>query len=165
MSRIKEDTLFIEITKLFSKRSTCIRKKVGCIIVKDGRIISTGYNGALSGNEHCSEYFSRYFLNDVFRKEDKFEDWIKTEEFYNLHREFSIYENHAEINCIAYAAKNGMNINNSILYVTISPCLDCAKLIASSGIKSVIYLEEYDRDKKGIEYLNNNNIKCEQYHL
>ena len=163
MKRIKPDELFIETAKLFSKRSTCLRKQVGCVIVKDGRIISTGYNGTMSNQQHCSEYFAKYFLQDEYRNADTFEQWINSEEFYNLHRDFSIFENHAEVNCIAFAVKNGININNSIAYVTLSPCLDCAKLIISSGIKKVIYLEKYDRDDRGINYLIKNDVECVQF--
>jgi dCMP deaminase len=146
------DETFLKIAELISRHSTCIRKKVGAILVKENRIISIGYNGVLPGKKHC---------------EDLFKSRVMDKQFYNQHNEFSrLNEVHAEQNCIAYAAKHGIKTEGSNLYVTISPCKDCSKIIIASGIKKVVYLEYYDREPEGIQLLEENNIKHykEVYH-
>lgn len=149
------DRTFLNIAKEFSKHSTCCRKKVGAIITCNKRVISSGYNGTPSAIKHCEEVFK-----DI-SEEDKLD---LNSEFCKQHAIFSkAYELHAEQNCIAFAAKNGIKIDNDcVLYTTLSPCSDCAKLIAQSGIKRVVYEEKYDRDTKGIELLKSLNINCEQ---
>lgn len=139
---------FISIAKTISHHSTCIRKKVGCIITIDRRIISMGYNGVVPGKPHCEELFKGK---------------TNIPEFYESHGKFSkLNEIHAEQNCISYAAKNGLSIGGGTLYTTVSPCIDCSKIIVSSGILKVIYLEEYDRDKSGLDFLG---TRCEQISL
>ena len=146
MSRPSIMSIFMETAKLFATRSTCKRVKVGAVLVKDGRIISTGYNGTPSGVIHCEDHFEHNEYNS------------------NLHAEFSKkYELHAEQNVLAQALKNGVNIENSMLVQTLSPCSQCSKLILASGIKTVIYLEKYDRDVDGISFLLNNGVKCKQF--
>lgn len=172
--RIDSNKLFMETAILFSKRSTCLRKQVGGVLVKDGRIVSTGYNGVPSGQEHCSKYFKDYFSNKKFPElheennelldyDEEFQKWIKSKEFYDIHREFSIYELHCEQNIISRAGINGVNTKDTSLYITLSPCLSCATLLYSARINFIIYLEKYDRDDKGIKFLNNNNIPCLHY--
>lgn len=120
------DSTFMEMAETVAKRSTCIRVQVGCVIVKDRRVISMGYNGAPSGLIHCNTYFA-----------DKSQ---------STHREFSSkWEVHAEANAIGWAARYGISTEGTTLYTTISPCLSCAKLIIAAGIKNVIYKYEYDR--------------------
>lgn len=138
--------MFKEIVQIVSKRSTCKRLQVGCIIVKNDRIISMGYNGVTSGQKHCNEIFK-----------DEISD---SEEFKKKHAEFSKNEIHAESNAIAFSAKEGQSTSCCDLYVTHAPCIDCAKLIVQSGIKNVYYIHEYDRNSFGIEFLKNNNIYC-----
>lgn len=138
--------IFKEIVILVSKQSTCKRLQVGCIIVKESRIISMGYNGVASGHEHCNEIFKNEIVN--------------SEEFKKKHAEFSKNEIHAESNAIAFSAKEGQSTNDCDLYVTHAPCIDCAKLIVQSGIKNVYYINEYDRNSFGIEFLEDNNINC-----
>jgi dCMP deaminase len=117
--------LMMEICKLLSLQSTCSRVKVGSAIEREGRIISTGYNGTLPGDTHCDE-----------RKD-----------IYKDHHEFALkFEAHAEMNAIVFAAKNGISIKDSNLYCLYSPCFNCAKMIIQSKIKRVIYKEEYDRE-------------------
>ena len=153
---------FVNITKEISTHSTCCRKKLGAILVKDKRIISIGYNGVASGQQHCEDYFFNYFSNNnvnslVFR------EWIKTKEFYKLHGEFSNEnEIHAETNCIGYAAKEGIKTEKCIMFVSLSPCMSCAKLIVAAGIKAVYYIEKYDRDPLGIDFLEKVGIECEK---
>jgi len=129
-----------------SKLSTCASKKVGCILIKDKRIIACGYNGVPAGLKHCDEIFSS---NKI--KNDQFER--------KAHHEWSpLNELHAEQNMISFCAKEGISTNNTILFVTLSPCINCAKLIFSAGIKKVYYLEEYDLDKTGLAFLDKNHI-------
>jgi dCMP deaminase len=140
---------FLKIAQEFASHSTCIRKQVGCILVRDSRIISTGYNGTSSGMQHCNEVF----------KEHK--DDLQNPKFLELHKQWSEkHELHAEQNCLMYAAKNGVSTNNGVLYLTLSPCIHCCKLIISAGIKEVYYSEEYDRETEGLELLKGANISC-----
>ncbi len=143
------EQIFVQITELIAKRSTCIRLQVGAIIVKENRIISMGFNGSTSGAEHCC---------DIFKNVN-----ITSKEFYDDHGKFSIYkEVHAEENAIAFAAKNGMSTNGCNMYVSYTPCINCAKLCLSAGIKSVYYIKPYDRDMSGKTFLEANGIVCEQ---
>jgi dCMP deaminase len=138
--------IFMETAINFANRSTCTRIKVGAVLVKNDRIVSTGYNGVPKGMIHCEDYF----------KENEYTD--------EKHREFSIkYELHAEQNLLAEALKNNINPEGGKVYLTLSPCGMCAKLLLATGIKEVYYLEEYDRDVSGIELLNSNNIICKKY--
>lgn len=147
MGKYKSDEFFMTIAYIVSKQSHCVRKQVGAIIVKDDRIISIGYNGTPKGYINC---------NDIFDKNN-----IDVEK----HHEFSVNnEIHAEINAIIYGAKNSISLENSTIYVTTSPCHDCAKFIVASGIKNVIYDELYDREpKQPIEFMRLNNVTVKQY--
>jgi dCMP deaminase len=151
MKNFREKT-FIETAKLLAQHSTCIRVNVGCLIVKNDRILSTGYNGVSYGQQHCEDHFNGYD--------------ISTDEFKKLHAIFSDEnEIHAEINSIIYAAKNGIKIDGGTMYCTHSPCTNCSKAIVASGIKEVIYEILYDRDPIGIEFLLKNNINVRPYNL
>lgn len=132
--RISRQELFMGIAKLLAERSTCKRGRVGALLVKDNRIVSTGYVGAPSGEPHCLEVGCEIGLNG---------GCIRTI--------------HAEVNTIAYAAKEGISTNDTHLYVTLSPCISCAKLLINAGVKKVFYLEKY-RDTSGIDLLNNRGI-------
>ena len=129
------NNFFMEIAEKFSTLSTCGRLKVGAIITKNNRIISTGYNGVPSGLQHCCEIHKDIDFSIPENNE--------------MHKQFSIqYELHAEQNAIVEAAKNGIALNGSILYTTVEPCDYCRKLIAQSGIKNVFYRYKYDRNNK-----------------
>lgn len=134
-NRISRDRLAIEVANLFSLRATCCRLKVGAVATLDGRIISTGYNGPVG--KHCNNE-----LCDV-----------------NKPCERAI---HAEANLIAYAAKNGISLNGSKLYITHSPCEKCCELIIQSGINHVVYKTAF-RNTDGLLLLLENNIKVELY--
>lgn len=125
------DKYFMTIAKTVASRSTCIRRQIGCVIVKDNRILSTGYNGAASGCSHCTDQ------NYCWREENKIPSGEK------LDRCFAA---HAEVNAIAQAAKFGTSINESDLYCTNLPCFTCAKTIVNAGISQVIYKGEYPDD-------------------
>ena len=104
-------------------RSTCDRKHVGAVIVRNKNILSTGYNGSIKGLPHCDEVGHEMVDGHCIRT------------------------THAEANAIVQAAKNGVSIDNSEIFVTASPCYNCFKLIANSGIKLIYYRELY-RDQR-----------------
>jgi len=121
------DEYFMQITQLVAKRSTCLRRKVGAILVRDKRILCTGYNGPPRGLAHCSE---------VGCLRDKL--GIPSGERQEICRGL-----HAEQNAIIQAALYGISIKNSILYCTHQPCITCSKMIINAGIKKVIFLGDY----------------------
>lgn len=126
-NRPEWNSYFMEITHVVAKRSTCIRRKVGAIIVLDKRILATGYNGAPSNLPHCSEVGCvRSKLN------------VPSGERHELCRGL-----HAEQNAIIQAAMHGSSIKGASLYCTHQPCVVCTKMIINSGIKEVIYEGEY----------------------
>ena len=124
------DKVFINIAKELSTLSYCIRAKVGSILVKDGNVISMGYNGTPSGMHNYCE-----ILN---------EDGSLTTKSDVLH---------AESNAILKAARMGVSTNGTTMYCTLSPCKDCAKLILQSGVKRVVYLDKFPRDNGSIEFI------------
>ena len=125
--RVGWSTYFMNIAKEVSTRSTCDRKHVGAVIVRDKTILSTGYNGSIKGLQHCDEIGHEMVDGHCVRT------------------------THAEANAIVQAAKNGVSINNAEMYVTASPCYNCFKLIANSGINT-IYYDEFYRDDIIIQY-------------
>lgn len=121
------DEYFMNIVELIKERSTCMRREVGALIVKDKRILTSGYNGAPAGCVHCSEIGCiRQELN------------IPSGERHELCR-----ASHAEQNAIVQAAMYGVSINGGTIYVTAQPCAICSKLIINSGIKRVVYKGDY----------------------
>jgi len=126
-SRPSWETYFMEITFLVAKRSTCLRRVVGAVIVKDKRILTTGYNGAPTGVKHCIEVGClREKLN------------VASGQNHELCRGI-----HAEQNAIIQAAFHGVNINNAFLFCTNLPCSICAKMIINAGIKKIYYASGY----------------------
>ncbi|MHA3789836.1 deoxycytidylate deaminase [Flavobacterium hauense] len=121
----KYDKAYLRIAKEWGQLSYCKRKKVGAIIVKDRMIISDGYNGTPSGFENCCED------NEGLTK------W---------------YVLHAEANAILKVASSTQSCEGATLYITMSPCKDCSKLIHQAGIKRVVYLEGY-KDNSGVDFL------------
>ncbi len=124
---------YMEVAKTFANLSTAKRLQVGAIVVKDDRIISIGYNGMPSGWDNCCEH----------------EGKTKPEVL------------HAESNCIAKLAKSSESGEGATMFITHSPCMDCAKLIYQSGITTVYYENEY-RSTQGVEFLNKSNIKVKK---
>ena len=125
-NRLSWENYFMNIAKEVATRSTCDRKHVGAVIVRDKTILSTGYNGSIKGLPHCDEIGHEMVDGHCVRT------------------------NHAEANAIVQAAKNGVKINLAEIYVTASPCYNCFKLIANAGIKS-IYFDEFYRDERIIK--------------
>ena len=131
------DARYIRMAQIWAENSYCERRKVGALIVKDKMIISDGYNGTPSGFENVCE-----------------DDEGKTK----------AYVLHAEANAITKVAKSHNNSYGATLYVTTSPCIECAKLIIQSGIKRVVYTDPYRIDD-GIQLLKRANIDVEQINL
>ena len=121
------DTYFMNITTLVAERSTCTRRAVGAIIVKDKRILSTGYNGAPTGIRHCFEVGC---LRESLQ--------VPSGERHELCRGI-----HAEQNAIIQAAYHGVSVKNAVLYCTNQPCAICAKMIINAGIKKIYYQSGY----------------------
>lgn len=127
MQRPSWDQYFMDITHLVATRSSCLRRQVGALLVKDRNILATGYNGVPSGITHCeSAGCLRERLN------------VPSGERHELCRGL-----HAEQNAIIQAAKHGTNINGATLYCTTMPCIICTKMIINAGITTVIYGEGY----------------------
>jgi dCMP deaminase len=125
-SRISKDQYFMKIAEVVKLRSTCIRRSVGAVLVKDSHILSTGYNGAPSGFKHCTpETCMRINL----------ETGEKPELCKGVH---------AEINCVIQAAIHGTSIiGDTTLYTTTFPCMSCLKVLINAGIKRIVYKEPY----------------------
>ena len=121
--RVSWETYFMNIAREVATRSTCDRKHVGAVIVRDKTLLSTGYNGSIKGLPHCDEAGHEMVEGHCVRT------------------------THAEANAIVQAAKNGVKIDSAEIYVTASPCYNCFKLIANSGIK-IIYYHEFYRDDR-----------------
>lgn len=121
------DEYFAEITKLVAKRSTCLRRRVGAVLVKDRRILTTGYNGSPAGLTHCAEI-------GCLREKLGVPSGEKSELCRGLH---------AEQNAIIQAALHGVNIKGAVLYVTHQPCVTCAKMLINAGITEIITLGDY----------------------
>jgi dCMP deaminase len=125
--RLSWDDYFIEITKLVSRRSTCMRRHVGAVIVRDRRILATGYNGAPRGLRHCSE-------TGCLREKMNIPSGQNQELCRGLH---------AEQNAIIQSALFGVSIENSQIYTVTQPCVVCAKMIINAGIKRIVFGEAY----------------------
>jgi len=125
--RIGWHEYFMSIAGQVGTRSTCDRKHIGAVIVRDKTILSTGYNGSIRGAPHCDDAG------------------------HDMENGHCVRTVHAEANAVAQAAKHGAAIDNSEIYITASPCLTCFKLIANAGIK-VVYYKEFYRDERINEY-------------
>jgi len=140
---------FLRMAVILSSLATCDRAHVGCIIVKDGRCISWGYNGAPPGLPHCD--VSRHGWYDHVPQTvvgDDEEKWIEVQ----LHVHGCRNTTHAEANALAFAARQGISTDGAQMFTTVSPCEVCSKAIIAAGITDVHYLTEY-RDPAGIELL------------
>ena len=134
MERPSWDEYFKKICLVTKERSSCHRLQVGCILVKDNRIISQGYNGFLPGCPHKS----------IVR---------------NNHEQSTV---HAEQNAICDCAKRGVNCNEATAYITHYPCIICCKLLLASGIKEIKYINDYNNDELVKEYCQQLNVNIKQ---
>lgn len=149
MDRPAFDDIYMELAVNLAKRSHCIKRHVGAVLTKDSRIISIGYNGPPSGTHNCDE------------------EWPETGCPRDSKNGCSLAI-HAEQNAILYAVKNKTAVEGATLYVTLSPCLACARMIYSMGINRVIYLKSYAEYKnlpsdEGIDFLKNFGTNCIKY--
>ena len=126
---------FMDIAKLVATRSTCDRKHVGAVVVRDKVVLTTGYNGSITGTPHCND--DGHLMID--------DHCVRTV--------------HAEMNAIAQAAKNGITIRNANLYVTARPCWNCFKVITNAGIERIYYEEEYRPDENITENLKYTDVR------
>jgi dCMP deaminase len=125
MGRVTWNTYFMKIADQVATRSTCDRKRVGAVIVKDKYILATGYNGSITGMPHCEDVG------------------------HDMENDHCVATIHAEANAILQAARHGVAIDGADIYITASPCWSCFKLIANAGIKRIFYGEFY-RDERSI---------------
>ena len=131
--QIELDITYLKMADLWGQLSKAKRKKVGCLIVKDGQIISDGYNGTPAGYDNNCEYETRFGYE------------TKPEVL------------HAESNALMKLAKSTNSSKDSTIYLAMSPCFDCAKLIIQAGVKRVVYSDTY-RIETGIDFLRRNNV-------
>ncbi|WP_374164095.1 cytidine/deoxycytidylate deaminase family protein [Arcticibacter sp. MXS-1] len=140
------DSIFMSLATDLALRSHCVKAQVGAVLTKDTRIISIGYNGPPAGTHNCDD------------------EWPETGCPRDSRGSCSLAL-HAEENAILYAAKNGADLEGTTLYVTLSPCLPCARLIFSSGIKRVFFKSSYAEYKgllsdEGVDFLNRFGVEC-----
>jgi dCMP deaminase len=136
------DEYFLEVAALVAKRSTCLRRCVGAVLVKDKRILATGYNGAPKGLKHCLDI-------GCLRKKLK----IPSGERHELCRAL-----HAEQNALIQASLYGISVRDSTLYATNQPCVICAKMLINAGIKEIVISDGYP-DKMAMDFLKAAKIK------
>ncbi len=136
LERPSWDEYFLNISKLVATRSTCLRRKVGAVVVKDKQVLATGYNGAPTGIIHCSEV-------GCMREEL----CVPSGERHELCRAL-----HAEQNAFLQAARHGVSLGGSVLYVTVQPCSICAKMIINVGIKKIVIEGDYP-DEFALKFL------------
>lgn len=144
------DTYFLRIAKLVAQRSTCLRRKVGAVVVRENRILATGYNGAPNGMTHC---FQR--KDGCLREALKIPSGQRQELCRGLH---------AEQNAILQASAFGVSLKNSEIYCTHQPCVTCAKMIINAGIKRIVFLGDYP-DNLSIEILKECGILYERIEI
>ncbi|MGB5866457.1 MAG: dCMP deaminase family protein [Arcobacteraceae bacterium] len=139
------DQNFINIAKEIASASKCVSKQVGAVIVKNGRILSTGYNGTPPGYINCSAHWDGEYTSEHH-------EWSKT------------YEIHAEMNAIIWAAREGIKIDGATIYVTLEPCSDCSKNLIASGIKRIVYDKAYEHTNSEVvtKFIKDNNVSIEK---
>lgn len=142
--QIDLDVTYLRMADEWAQLSKAVRRKVGCLIVKDDQIISDGYNGTPAGFDNTCEFVNEGFLD---RAENKLQ--TKPEVL------------HAESNALMKLAKSTNSSKDSTIYLTMSPCFDCAKLIIQAGVIRVVFSEKY-RNQEGIKFLRSNNVIAER---
>lgn len=155
--RISRETMFMDMARTVACRGTCLRKQVGAVMVRNNRVVSLGYNGAPPGLPHCTDVGCG---GGVSRIEDS--------ELNDGRTNYMTYPNgctraiHAEMNAVAFAARQGARTDDAVMYCTCATCANCAALLVSSGIKRFVYLEPY-RLTAGIDLLTEAGIEVMQY--
>lgn len=136
------DEYFLQMAQLAAQRSTCLRRNVGAVLVKDKRILATGYNGAPSGLKHCAQ-------TGCLRDQMKIPSGQRHELCRGLH---------AEQNALIQASVHGVSVKGSVLYATTQPCIICAKMLINAGICEIIISGGYP-DKMSMQFLKEAKIK------
>lgn len=134
MSRESWDSYFMRLAVIVASRATCDRANVGCVLVRDNRIVSTGYNGSVSGAEHCDD------VGHIMREGH------------------CIATVHAELNAILYCALEGVSTKDTTAYITHFPCLNCSKALIQAGVRAIYYQNAYRIDDYALKLLRNANI-------
>lgn len=150
MSRPSWDQYFIQIAEIVKSRSNCLRSSVGVVIVKDKRIIATGYNGTPAGVKNCIDGGCQRCLdrqNNVLQANERKDLCVCI---------------HAEENALLQSALHGVSTKGAVLYSTIAPCLQCAKAIVNSGITAVTYAEDHS-DGLGVELFKQVGIEVKKH--
>ncbi|MEO0098303.1 MAG: dCMP deaminase family protein [candidate division WOR-3 bacterium] len=147
-SRLSWDEYFIQIAQMVSERSTCLRRKVGAILVKDKRILATGYNGAPTGLKHCAE-------TGCLRERLGLKPGERIELCRGLH---------GEQNALLQAAAFGIDVSGATLYSTHQPCITCVKMLINARIKRICFLEPY-YDQLANKFLREAKIKVEKIEI
>lgn len=145
VNRLSWDDYFLEVTKVVASRSSCLRRHVGAVLVKDKRILATGYNGAPSRIRHC-------FERGCLREKQGIPSGERQEICFGLH---------AEQNAIIQAALHGVSIKGATLYCTHQPCITCSKMLINSEVEKIIFLGSYP-DLLSAELLQEAGINLEQ---
>jgi dCMP deaminase len=143
------DEYFIRIAQVASMRSNCIKRKVGAVVVRDRRIISTGYNGTPRGTKNCNEGGCPR-CNSLAASGTRLDECLCS---------------HAEENAITQAAYHGTIVKGSTLYTTFAPCLMCSKMIINSGIVEVVFNVEYPLNDTSFNLFAQAGVKIRQHHL
>lgn len=138
MARPSWDEYFMELAQVVAKRSTCNRRSVGTVLVRDKRILTTGYNGSPSGLPHCTDVGCLIVDGHCVRAI------------------------HAEQNAIIQAALHGINLRGATCYVTSSPCVHCAKMLIAAGIERIVYMDSYT-EEIGFEMARQAGVKMERF--
>jgi len=149
MTKPSFDEIYMELAEKLALRSHCVKAKVGAVLTKDTRIVSLGYNGPPAGTHNCDQ------------------EWPETGCARDSKGSCSLAL-HAEQNAILYATKNNIGIEDTTLYVTLSPCIACARVIFTTGIKKVFYKDSYAAFKglpndEGVDFLRRFGVEVIQY--
>jgi len=143
------DEIYMELAERLATKSHCVKAQVGAVLTKDTRIISLGYNGPPAGTHNCDEEWPEHGC----ARDSKGSCSLAL---------------HAEQNAILFASKNNVSLENATLYVTLSPCIACARVIYTMGIKKVFYLSSYAQFKglssdEGVDFLKRFGVEVQQY--
>lgn len=140
------DDYFMSIAEVVASRSTCLRTRVGAVLVQDKRLLTTGYNGAPTGFGHCPDV-------GCLREQMAIPSGERQELCRGLH---------AEQNALVQAALHGVSVRDSILYCTLEPCITCAKMLINAGVRLVIYRDEYP-DRLARAFFEEGGVKIRQW--
>lgn len=141
------DTYFMDIAHVVARRGNCIRRRVAAVVVKDRRVVTTGYNGTPRGTKNCCDGGCERCAGDVPSGVGLGECVCS----------------HAEENAITQAAYHGTSLRGTVLYCTLSPCLICAKMIINAGIEEVVYDQKYEFSRQTRELFREAGVRCRQF--